>query len=185
MVKQWDIVKIMAVLTSTFTRGVYAAVDFEIEHKAVEGLCAAQTCIMGEYDEEEDKIYLYVLSEALSTKLTKAQWEELKYQAIKTYLHELVHHEQAMAGEETSLEIDLSRAEYLSNITEVEAYARVDIPNDISRYGVSIELQEYAELLTDPDSTIGVSKLDEVYECLCYFDTPIDNYINDDRRYIQ
>ena len=72
---------------------------------------------------------------------------------------------------------DVEHKDYLLTPHEVEAYARVDIPNDIRRYGVSPDLQAYARILSEKrmmETQQGIT----AYDILRFYHAPIDDYLD-------
>lgn len=132
--------------------------------------------ISGDYDDGE--ITLYLVCNDLDMELSTSQLKELEYEAEKTYAHECVHMEQDFADDLKTVHKDTTHVDYMLSRSETEAYARVDIPNDIRHYGLSADLWEYTYILVGK-GLIDTEKGKDAYNMLKYFDTPIDEYIED------
>ena len=149
----------------------------DVEHKQPlqRDLLGTQAIISGDYHDGE--INLYLVCNSLDNDLCATQTQELEYEAEKTYAHEYMHLEQDCMGMLAEVPIDQSHKDYLLTPHEVEAYARVDIPNDIRRYGVSPDLQAYAKLLSEKrmmETQQGIT----AYDILRFYHTPIDDYLD-------
>jgi len=149
----------------------------DVEHKKPlqPDLLGNQAIVSGDYHDGE--ITLYLVCNDLNDMLCTTQTQELEYEAEKTYAHEYVHLEQDCNDMLADVPLKQTHRDYLLSPHEVEAYARVDIPNDISRYGVSPDLQAYAQILSEKrmmDTEKGMT----AFSILCYYEAPINDYLD-------
>jgi hypothetical protein len=147
-----------------------------VEYKQTNLVGKDQATFGGEFDTDTGDILLYLLASSLEGKLTKTQTRELEYEAYKTIYHEQVHRDQHKRNMTIEHPVKVSRADYLLHPCEVEAYARVDIGNDLKRYGFSLDLLEYAKLLTE--DIMETEKGMTAYSILHYYQLPIDEYLD-------
>ncbi len=120
----------------------------EIRHFP-EAIDEGYVAVSGDFCEDTDAVTVYLITDGNH----EAEFDGnphaisvLRHEIIKTIKHEDVHRTQASEGEDTTLDVGLSRAEYLMSPTEFEAYTLIDIPMDLDFYGSSHELDEYLEL---------------------------------------
>ena len=151
----------------------------EVEYRQTGLVGKNQAAFSGEYDQDTDTIHLYLLASSLKGKLTKAQTRELEYEAYKARFHEQVHRDQHRRNIDIGHPLDASRADYLLHPAEVEAYSRVDIPNDLRRYQFSLDLLEYAKILALTPNMMKLERGLTAYSIMCYYQLPIDEYMEE------
>lgn len=104
--------------------------------------------------------------------LSKRAVERLEVEVMITYAHELVHALQDAEGRFTAdyQSLVMNRRAYLFDPIELEAYCRVDIPNELKIYGSSYTLAEYAKFLKEDYNSM-------VYMYIRGYGFPIDKYL--------
>ncbi len=123
-------------------------VNVEIKHYP-EAIDDGYIAVSGDFCEDSDEINVYLITSGnheVEFDGNPHAISVVRHEIIKTIKHEDVHRTQAAEGEDTTLDVGLSRAEYLMAPTEFEAYTLIDIPMDLEFYGSSHELDEYLEL---------------------------------------
>lgn len=126
--------------------------------------------VCGTYHDGEITIDIY--HNGLDVDLSKRAVERLEKEVMITYAHELVHSLQDAEGRFTDEYQALvpNRRAYLFDPIELEAYCRVDIPNELMLFGSSYTLAEYAKLLNEDYNAL-------VYQYIRGYGYPIDNYM--------
>lgn len=136
----------------------------------VDGLGDGVIAVGGEYDEIDDVIILHLFVNTkcpiIQSKIEVDSNARVLHEVYKTLCHEFVHRKQALEGVDTTLDVDLTRCEYMLTPTEVEAYAKADILLDLTEFGHSPDLDEYREMFNN--SVPGS------YDALVY----IENYLD-------
>ena len=122
----------------------------------VEGIPRNIVLVGGSY--LDDHIDITISSRGEDVVLSEDMLDWLNHEVAKTIVHEGIHREQDKRGRFILQDNKMNHKEYLSSEIELEAYGRADIKMDVTKYGSSVQLDEYEEIFGVESEEVRIVK---------------------------